>query len=125
MGKRVEIDKKGEKVLILPIRKKWLDMILSGEKGEEYREIKPYWTVRIVRWLGFSVSETESVLGLLRKQETLRTKRVIFQNGYGRKAPKVEIVCTLSIGTGKVEWGAESGKEYYRFHVKSILSRKE
>ena len=51
MGKRVEIDKKGEKVLILPIRKKWLDMILSGEKGEEYREIKPYWTVRIVRWL--------------------------------------------------------------------------
>ncbi len=36
MGKRVEIDKKGEKVLILPIRKKWLDMILSGEKGEEY-----------------------------------------------------------------------------------------
>lgn len=125
MGKRVEIDKKGEKVLILPIRKKWLDMILSGEKGEEYREIKPYWTVRIVRWLGFSVSETESVLGLLRKQETLRTKRVIFQNGYGRKAPKVEIACTLSIGTGKVEWGAESGKEYYRFHVKSILSRKE
>ena len=125
MGKRVEIDKKGEKVLILPIRKKWLDMILSGEKGEEYREIKPYWTVRIVRWLGFPVSETESILGLLRKQETLRTKMVIFQNGYGRKAPKVEIACTLSIGTGKVEWGAESGKEYYRFHVKSILSRKE
>lgn len=115
---------KTEKVLILPIRKKWLDMIFSGEKGEEYREIKPYWTVRIVRWLGFPVSEIESVLELLRKQETQRARRVILQNGYGREAPKVEIACTLSIGTGKVEWGAESGKEYYRFHVKNIL-RKE
>jgi len=63
-------------VLILPIKKKWLDMIFSGEKGDEYREIKPYWTVRIVRWLGFPVSETET------------------------------------------------GKEYYRFHIKNI-SRKE
>ena len=27
-------------MLILPIKKKWFDMILSGEKKEEYREIK-------------------------------------------------------------------------------------
>lgn len=40
-------------MLVLPIKKKWLNMILSGEKGDEYREIKPYWTVSIVRWLGF------------------------------------------------------------------------
>ena len=124
MGKRMKMDKKGEKVLILPIKKKWLTMILSGEKSEEYREIKPYWTVRIVCWLGFSASETESVLELLRKQETLKVRRVILQNGYGREVPKVEIACTLSVGTGKVEWGAEPGKDYYRFHVKSI-SRKE
>ncbi len=124
MGNRAKIGEKGEKMLILPIKKKWLDMILSGEKSEEYREIKPYWTVRVVRWLGFPISETELILDLLRKQETLKAKRVIFQNGYGRKVPKVEIACTLSIGSGKVEWGAEAGKEYYRFHIKSI-SRKE
>ena len=29
-------------MLTLPIKKKWFDMILSGEKKEEYREIKPY-----------------------------------------------------------------------------------
>ena len=105
-------------MLILPIKKKWLDMILSGEKGDEYREIKPYWTVRIVRWLGFPASETETVLELLKEQETLKAKPVILQNGYGRNAPKVEVICTLSIGIGKEQWGAETGKEYYRFHIK-------
>ena len=28
-------------MLTLPIKKKWFDMIKSGEKKEEYREIKP------------------------------------------------------------------------------------
>lgn len=35
-------------MLVLPIKKKWFDMIASGEKKEEYREIKPYWTSRFV-----------------------------------------------------------------------------
>lgn len=30
-------------MLILPIKRKWFDMILSGEKKEEYRDIKPYY----------------------------------------------------------------------------------
>lgn len=29
-------------MLVLPIKKQWFDMIISGEKKEEYREIKPY-----------------------------------------------------------------------------------
>ena len=33
-------------MLILPIKKQWYDMILSGEKKEEYREIKPYYEKR-------------------------------------------------------------------------------
>lgn len=119
------VEKRGERMLILPIKKKWFDMILSGEKREEYRDIKPYWTIRIVRWLGFPASETESVLELLRKKETTTEKRVVLQNGYGRNASKVAVLCTLSIDTGNAEWGAEQGKEYYRFHIKSILSRKE
>ena len=110
-------------MLILPIEKKWLNMILSGEKSDEYREIKPYWTVRIVHWLGFSASETEMVLALLREQETLKAKPVVLQNGYGRNAPKVEVMCTISIGTGRVEWGVKQGKEYYRFHIKKINGR--
>lgn len=34
--------------MILPIKKKWFDMIKSGEKREEYREIKPYYTARFL-----------------------------------------------------------------------------
>lgn len=33
-------------MLTIPIKGKWFDMILSGEKKEEYREIKPYYKSR-------------------------------------------------------------------------------
>lgn len=36
-----------ENVLNLVISKKWFDMILWGQKKEEYREIKPYWDKRL------------------------------------------------------------------------------
>lgn len=35
-------------MLILPIKRKWFDMILSGEKKEEYRDIKPYYDTRLM-----------------------------------------------------------------------------
>lgn len=34
--------------LKLTLKKKWFDMIASGEKKEEYREIKPYWIKRFI-----------------------------------------------------------------------------
>ena len=111
-------------MLIFPIKKRWFDMMLSGEKQEEYREIKKYWDVRIIKWLGFPVSQIDMVKDLLRKKETEVTKEVIYQNGYGKNAPQAKAMCSLSIGTGKEEWGAVPGKEYYRFHIKEI-SRKE
>lgn len=110
-------------MLILPIERKWLNMILSREKKDEYREIKPYWTVRIIHWLGFPGNDekvTKSVLELLRTQGTIKALPVILQNGYGRNSPEVEVMCKLSIGHGKEEWGAASGKEYYRFHIEKI-----
>lgn len=36
-----DLDKK--KVLTLTIDKQWFDMVVSGEKKEEYRIIKGYW----------------------------------------------------------------------------------
>ena len=37
-----------KKVLTLTISKEWYELIVAGEKNEEYREIKPYWASRLV-----------------------------------------------------------------------------
>ena len=35
------------KTLTLSLKKKWFDMIMSGEKKEEYRDIKPHYIARL------------------------------------------------------------------------------
>ena len=35
------------KAIDLVVKAKWYDMEASGEKPEEYREIKPYWIKRL------------------------------------------------------------------------------
>lgn len=51
-------------MLTLPIKKKWFDMILSGEKKEEYREIKPYWDTRFETWLEIPKGEMDFFFGM-------------------------------------------------------------
>ena len=38
----------GKKILHLTLKKKWFDLIASGKKTTEYREIKNYWKRRLV-----------------------------------------------------------------------------
>lgn len=35
-------------MLIFPLKKEWYEKIRSGEKTVEYREVKPYWSQRIL-----------------------------------------------------------------------------
>jgi len=35
------------KILHLTLHRKWFDLIATGQKTEEYREIKPYWDSRL------------------------------------------------------------------------------
>lgn len=88
-------------MLILPIKKKWFDMIVSGEKKEEYREIKPYYDSRFKKTFGIS-------------------GQIIFRNGYSKNSPEVVCKCTLRIGEGKPEWGARPGKAYYVLQIQKI-----
>jgi hypothetical protein len=53
-------------MLVLPIKKKWFDMILSGEKKEEYREIKPYYDSRLNKKVNFCESTGYGYYILLR-----------------------------------------------------------
>ena len=102
-------------MITLPIKKKWFDMILSGEKREEYREIKSYYTSRFKN------------IGLLTNDNTevpFTCVPVMFRNGYSKNSPSFVATCWLSIGYGRVEWGAEKDKEYYRLHIIKIMSRR-
>lgn len=90
--------------MILPIKKKWYDMILSGEKKEEYREIKPYYEVRLPKLFE---EDGRAVI-------TLR-------NGYNKTSPSRDVLCELDTGEGKHEWGAEEGKVYYILKILMIF----
>lgn len=78
-------------MLILPIKNKWFDMIKSGKKKEEYREIKPYWTSRFDKYFH-------------NKKGLLVPRIVKLRNGYRADSPTLTCKCKLRIGTGKAEW---------------------
>ncbi len=100
-------------MLVLPIKKKWYEMILSGEKKEEYREIKPYYMVRFTK-----------LFDVLNGSYGIPTGKdrhwIIFRNGYSGSSPWFKAECSLRIGEGKLEWGAETGKEYYILEIHNI-----
>ena len=87
------------KTLHLPLKAKWYEMIESGVKTEEYREIKPYWCKRIVGESTISVSGV-----LMEKYEYLFT-HVKFSFGYTKRTMTFEID-SITIGKGNPEWGA-------------------
>ena len=94
-------------MLTLPIKKKWFDMIKSGEKKEEYREIKPYYDSRL---LGYYNTYLEPL--------------IIFRNGYSSDSPKIRCRIKVETGYGKPEWGAEPNKLYYVLKILSVEEAK-
>lgn len=91
-------------MLTLPIKKKWFDMIKSGEKKEEYREIKPYYDSR------FKVYDMNMAM----------FENIIFRNGYSKNSPSIKCYVCIEKGYGKPEWGAEPNKEYYVLKILSV-----
>lgn len=83
------------KILNLTLKKKWFDLILSGEKTMEYRERKPYWNRRF--WKG-KIKEFNVIK---------------FVNGYGNDKPtmfvKIDGVC-IDKFEGKDCWAFILGK---------------
>ena len=120
------------KTLDLVLKKQWYDMIDSGEKTEEYREIKPYWIKRLLEqidekgrcyykaedfdddydnfWLQFIItSDVRSGFVKFRDFD-----KVTFHLGYSKDRPSMtfaikEIVCN----EGREEWGALPGETYF------------
>lgn len=107
-------------MLVLPIKKKWFDMILAGEKKEEYREIKPYYETRFCNWFGIIVKKDGSIV-----RPCLGNQLVMFRNGYKKDSPSFVAMCSVKIGTGMEEWGAEKGKKYFVLTIHEIKQLQE
>lgn len=110
-------------MLVLPIKKKWFDMIRSGEKTEEYREIKPYYDARFMNAFGFILVGGQMVYGEAVPEE-IRVPwpvPILFRNGYSANSDSFVAKCTIEFGKGKPKWGAEPGEMYYVLKIKEIV----
>ena len=89
------------RVLRLTLKKRWFEMIASGVKKEEYRELKPYWHKR-----------------LLNKDYDM----ICFRNGYAKDSPRVTVEYKgLLSGLGIIEWGAPPKTPVYILRLGAII----
>ena len=116
------------KMLILPLKKKWFDLIKAGVKKEEYREIKPHYIRQFIKfeplkndlirdynfYRGFDEGEINGI-----ESELLHLKYDVleFYLAYPSRAEKYKWLTfknpKIRIGEGRPEWGAEHGKTYF------------
>ena len=118
-----------KKVLTLTVSKEWFDMIVSGEKTEEYRVIKSFWMSRLLlikdeecedfdKFKKLHIGKNEE---MLIDTNTIKEKlnsgalkfvpftHILFKNGYYDDSPKVEKEIE-SIIIGKPQKGMCPGK---------------
>ena len=101
------------RVLDLPLKKEWYDMIESGIKTEEYREIKPYWIKRFcfasrtldcrepMTECGVCFANSDFCCGYTCYPYT----HVRFRYGYTKRTMLREIE-SITFGQGNPDWGA-------------------
>jgi hypothetical protein len=123
------------KTLHLVLKKKWFDMILSGEKKEEYRENTGYWFNRLnadshyyrcqkcnpksanCPSCGFFIDKFSTPINFK------EFDAIEFRNGYATAAPKFLIECKgIELTTGHTGWGAVGGEKYFVIRLGEILS---
>lgn len=101
-----QITESDMKTLHLPLKAKWYEMIESGVKTEEYREIKPYWKQRLLKY-GNCWDNNSLVVETYNKGFLLFEKYDIvkFSYGYTKRTMTFKIK-EIVIGKGNPEWGA-------------------
>ena len=98
-------------VLTLQIKREWFDKIESGEKKEEYREIKPYFDNRL-----FSKEYTH-----------LRLINGFARNINGRRveAPRLLVeIKSIKKGLTKQKWANKAGQLCYVIALGEIIQQK-
>lgn len=100
------------KTLDLVLKKQWYDMIASGKKTEEYREIKSYWVKRLtsLRYGSLLFSHRNGYQPIPFKD----FDKVTFHLGYSKDRPSMTFaIDEITINKGKPEWGALPEETYF------------
>ena len=103
-----------KKVLTLTISKQWFDMVVAGEKTEEYMWIKPYWVARLFQFnsnifdMRYIASVLEGRTDLLKRYIYIQRivwkpfTHVLFINGYRKDSQRIEKeIESITIGKPK------------------------
>lgn len=120
--------KKLRNTLTLSLKREWFDLIKSGVKREEYREIKPHYIRQFIKFeplkddlirdynfhKGFDEGEINGITGELLN---LKYDVLDFSLAYPSREEKDKWLTfknpKIRIGTGNPEWGAEPDKLYF------------
>jgi hypothetical protein len=139
------------KVLHLTVKKKWFDMIASGEKKEEYRGIKGHWVTRLMQldkpfemdqffirynditgafhfsW-GLKSTKDDAIDFLMNEKKCISFKHfdaVQLTNGYSKQSPSILIECEgIEIGTAKPEWSDNWPGNVFRIKLGEVIGVK-
>ena len=108
------------KTLHLNLKQRWFDMILSGEKTEEYREVKPYW---IRRLLHYDWQDNDRIF--VDNGQEVEFDTITFKNGYSKDARKMVISYKgVRIGNTKEGWSDRYQTEVFVISLGKILEIK-
>ena len=95
--------KNNNKTLHLSLKKEWYNMIESGIKTEEYREIKPFWCKRLIHDYDEAMEEFGAII--FDDKNFKQYDRIKFTYGYTKKYMVFE--CNgIDVGIGNPNWGA-------------------
>lgn len=96
----------------MTLSRRWFDMIESGEKKEEYRELKPFWHSRLQ--------------SLVWKTPPPGSTVQFFNGPYcGGSLPMIEVeLLGVVIGQGRPRWGAAKDTDYYILQLGNVIERR-
>lgn len=104
-----------KKTLHLNLKKKWFDMILSGEKKEEYREIKSYWLTRFKYYCNHEDMTHELNYDF---------DTITFKNGYSKNSPSFVIeLIDISFGKAVEEWSDNWQGEVFVLKLGKLITQ--
>lgn len=101
-------------------------MIASGEKKEEYREIKSYWLLRLGEGIhkesGFYLSVMNFGPSIIKEMDFKHFDIISANNGYSKGCPNIKWKHEgITIGEGREDWGAEPGKKYFILKIGDLI----